>query len=244
MVEGRAAPEGYQGLPQAARRILGINLSPATQKAFDWYSLELQTWNQRFNLTAITDPVEIEVKHFLDSLTCLKVLEPAGRLIDVGTGGGFPGLPLKLVCPQLQVTLVESTRKKVEFCQHVIQELGLEGVKAIHGRAEELGQQVEHRDSYDMAVARAVAPMEVLVEYLLPFLKVGGRMVAMKGETGPVEAHQAESAVKLLGGQIKNLVQIELPKVTETRYLVVVEKVSATPVDYPRRPGIPSKRPL
>lgn len=244
MVEGRSAPEGYQGFPEAARRILGINLSPTKQKAFSWYSRELQIWNQRFNLTAITDPVEIEVKHFLDSLTCVKVLEASGRLIDVGTGGGFPGIPLKLACPQLQLTLVESTRKKVEFCQHVIQGLALEGVEAIHARAEELGQQDEHRGRYDMAVARAVASMDVLVEYLLPFLKVGGRMVAMKGETGPAEAQQAESAIKLLGGKMQNLVKFELPKITETRYLVVVEKVSATPAEFPRRPGMPGKRPL
>ncbi|MFP3855290.1 MAG: 16S rRNA (guanine(527)-N(7))-methyltransferase RsmG [Anaerolineales bacterium] len=244
MVEGRAAADGYHGLALAAQRILGLQLSKDQQEAFRWYSRELQAWNERFNLTAITEPEDIEVKHFLDSLTCLKVLESSGRLIDVGTGGGFPGIPIKLLCPRLEVTLLESTRKKVDFCRHVIESLGLEGIEAIHSRAEELGHHPDHRDRYDMAVARAVAPMNVLVEYLLPFLKRGGRMIAMKGETAPAEVQEAESAIELLGGRMKRLLPIELPKVAETRYLIVIEKASATPEEYPRRPGMPSKRPL
>jgi 16S rRNA (guanine527-N7)-methyltransferase len=244
MVEGRASPEGYQGLHQAAQQVLGINLSQAQREAFQWYSRELRQWNERFNLTAITEPVDIEVKHFLDSLTCLKVLEPTGRLIDVGTGGGFPGIPIKLVCPQLKVTLIESTRKKVDFCLHVIDELKLDDINALHARAEDLGRDPDHRGQYEMAVARAVAPMNVLAEYLLPFLKLGGRMVAMKGETGPAEAHQAEAVIQLLGGKMSRLLPVELPKVAETRYLIVVEKTSATPEEYPRRAGMPSKRPL
>jgi 16S rRNA (guanine527-N7)-methyltransferase len=244
VVEGRSAGEGYSGLPQAVRSLVGLSLNQAQQRAFRWYSNELQQWNEKFNLTAITEPNDIEIKHFLDSLTCLLALEPEGSLIDIGTGGGFPGIPIKMARPQIQVNLVESTNKKVDFCRHVIKGLELEGIRAFHGRAEELGQQPEHRGGYDMAVARAVAPMNVLAEYLLPFLRMGGRMVAMKGETGPAEAQQAESAIELLGGHVRRLLPVELPGVAETRYLIVVEKISATPEDFPRRPGMPSKRPL
>ncbi len=171
-------------------------------------------------------------------------MERAGKLVDVGSGAGFPGIPLKIACPNLRVMLVESTRKKVEFCQHVIDGLGLEGIQASHIRAEELGHEPGQRGAYDWAVGRAVASLRVLGEYLLPFLRVGGRMIAMKGETGPAEAHEAEGALRLLGGQIERLLPIELPTVAETRYLILVDKVSATPSEYPRRPGVPSKRPL
>lgn len=235
---------GYQGLAETTRSLLDLDLSPGQLNGFRWYATELREWNERINLTAITDPVEIEIKHFIDSLTCLRVMGRAGSLVDVGSGAGFPAIPLKIVRPQLQVTLVEATAKKVGFCQHVIGGLGLSGIRAIHARAEDLGQDQSHRAQYDWAVGRAVAAMGVLAEYLLPLLKVGGTMIAMKGETGPVEAQEAEEAVGLLGGRIGQLVSFELPKVTETRYLIVVEKVSATPADYPRRPGIPAKRPI
>jgi 16S rRNA (guanine527-N7)-methyltransferase len=234
------------GLAEAAHSLLGLKLTRRQVEAFQWYAAELLDWNRRFNLTAVTDPSAIGIKHFLDSLSCLLVMRghPPGRAMDVGTGAGFPGLPLKIVWPQLRVTLVEATAKKAEFCRHVVGGLGLEGVEVVHGRAEEIGHQPEHRQAYDWALARAVAAMPVLVEYLLPVLRLGGRAVAQKGDSGPAEVHAAERALSLLGGHVRQLVPVELPGVAEARYLVVIEKVAATPPEYPRRPGVPGRKPL
>lgn len=241
--------EGMQefvGLKEAVQKLLGRDLTPRHIDAFTWYSSELREWNQRFNLTAITDPVGIEVRHFLDSLTCLLAMgaNSVEQVIDVGTGAGFPGLPLKILIPGLKLTLVEATRKKAEFCVHIVKGLGLDHVEVVHGRAEDVGQDVNHRQSYDVALARAVAPLSVLVEYMLPFLRVGGRAIAQKGETAPTEAHEAEGALGILGGCVDRLIPVELPGVVETRYLVVINKLAATPGKYPRRVGIPEKRPL
>jgi 16S rRNA (guanine527-N7)-methyltransferase len=237
---------GYEGFVKTAASLLGLHFKPRQLEAFDWYASELVDWDRRFNLTAVTDSQGIEVKHFLDSLTCLQAMGsgPTGRVVDVGTGAGFPGLPLKIVCPQLELTLVESIGKKVEFCRRLVRTLGLEGVEILHDRVERVGHQDEHRGGYDWALARAVALMPVLVEYLLPLLKLGGRAVIQKGETGPAEVHTAEGALRILGGRVEQLIPIELPTVAERRYLVVVMKTAATPDKYPRRPGIPAKRPL
>ncbi|UCF61355.1 MAG: 16S rRNA (guanine(527)-N(7))-methyltransferase RsmG [Anaerolineaceae bacterium] len=237
---------GYEGFAKTTSSLLGLQLTHRQLEAFDWYASELVEWDRRFNLTAVTDSQGIEVKHFLDSLTCLQAMgpRPAGRVVDVGTGGGFPGLPLKIVFPRLELTLVESIGKKVEFCRHVVRSLRLEGVEIVHDRVERVGHQPEHRGVYDWALARAVATMPVLVEYLLPLLKLGGRVVVQKGETGPAEVHTAEGALRILGGRVDQLIPIELPTVVECRYLVVVDKIAATPEKYPRRPGIPAKRPL
>jgi 16S rRNA (guanine527-N7)-methyltransferase len=231
----------------AARALLNLELTPAQLAAFQRYADDLRAWNAKVNLTAITDPDGIQVKHFLDSLTVLKVL-PAQwgrlRLVDVGTGAGFPGLPLKIICPELRLTLVEATGKKVTFCQAIVETLRLTGVTIVKARAEELGQDPAHREQYDWAVARAVAEMPVLAEYLLPLVRRGGCALAQKGEGAPAETHAAEGAVRRLGGQLARIVPVELPGVVETRYLVVFEKVAATPPAYPRRPGVPSKSPL
>ena len=197
-------------------------------------------------MTAIRDGEGIRSKHFLDSLTCMLVWRdrPPERLIDIGTGAGFPGIPLKIIMPRLQLTLVESVGKKLEFCRHMVEVLGLENVTCLQARAEELGLAREHREKYDWAVARAVANLPVLAEYLLPLVRVGGGMLAQKGETGPAEAHKADRAIHVLGGRIKQLIPVLLPGVTEERFLVVVDKVSATPPGYPRRVGLPAKRPI
>jgi 16S rRNA (guanine527-N7)-methyltransferase len=236
----------YEGLRAEASELLKIDLSQRQISSFSWYAQEMLDWNQRFNLTAITDPVEIEIKHFLDSLTCVLGMgrPPRGRVVDVGTGAGFPGLPLKIVYPHLELTLVESIGKKAEFCRHVIASLNLTGVTMLNARVENVARMVEHRAMYDWALARAVAPMEVLSEYLLPLLRVGGKALAQKGETGPAEAHGAEHAMHLLGGKLAQLIAVDLPKVAESRYLVLLEKVAQTPEVYPRRAGIPAKRPL
>jgi 16S rRNA (guanine527-N7)-methyltransferase len=198
------------------------------------------------NLTAIHDVETIRVKHFLDSLTCLKVMRdsPMDRIIDVGTGAGFPGIPLKIACPSMRLTLVESIRKKGAFCKYIVQKMHLSGVLVLSERAEVIGHQENHREQYDWAVARAVARLVVLVEYLLPLVHVGGSMLAMKGESAIAEAHEAEQALRILGGHIRCLVPVTLPGVVEDRYLVLVDKVAATPKEYPRRTGIPAKRPL
>lgn len=236
----------YEGLCAEASELLEIDLSQQQISSFSWYAQEMLDWNQRFNLTAITDPVEIEIKHFLDSLTCVMGMgrPPQGRVVDVGTGAGFPGLPLKIVYPHLELTLVESIGKKAEFCRHVIANLSLTGITLLNARVENVARMAEHRAMYDWALARAVAPMEVLAEYLLPLLRVGGKALAQKGETGPAEAHGAENAMQLLGGKLAQLIAVELPKVADSRYLVLFEKVAQTPDKYPRRAGIPAKRPL
>lgn len=233
-------------LANHAHDLLGLRLRTSQLKALEQYESLLVEWNKRVNLTAIRDPEEIRIKHFLDSLTCLKVMRelPAERMVDVGTGAGFPGLPIKIVCPAVQVTLFESVGKKADFCRRVVDSLGLEGVDVVQERAEVGGQMSQHRERYDWAVARAVAGMPVLAEYLLPLVRVGGRMLAMKGESGPAEAHQAENAIHVLGGRLKQVVPVTLPGVAEERFLVVADKVAATPNQYPRRPGVPTKKPL
>jgi 16S rRNA (guanine527-N7)-methyltransferase len=229
-----------------ARALLGLELTPAQVSAFHTYAAELRAWNEKFNLTAITDPHGIQLKPFLDALSVLKVLRPApgARVVDVGTGAGFPGLPLKIVCPQIQLTLVEATGKKVTFCEHLAQALKLSGVSVVKARAEELGREPAHRERYDWAVARAVAEMPVLAEYLLPLVKRGGHAVAQKGKDAPAETLGAAGAIQRLGGELEQLVQVELPGVAEPRYLVSLKKVAATPRQYPRRPGLPGKTPL
>ena len=236
----------YDAFSRIVNDLLGVNLTPNQIDAFQWYANELRSWNARYNLTAITDPDEIYIKHFVDSLSCLQVerFRPPGNVIDVGTGAGFPGIPLKIVYPQFQMTLVESIGKKMEFCRYVISSLGLDGINFIQARAEQLGKNVVHREQYDWAIARAVAILPVILEYLLPFLKLGGGAILQKGETGPAEAQSAEKALGVLGGKIKQVLPVELPRVTETRYLIVVDKVACTPEKYPRKPGIPAKRPL
>ena len=240
-------------LASGARALLSLELAPAQLAAFQSYAEALRAWNKQFNLTAIKDLEAIRIKHFLDSLSILKALCPqpvseAGwlrtRLVDVGTGAGFPGLPLKIVCPQLQLTLVEATGKKVKFCEHVVETLKLSGVSVIKARAEELGRDPAHREKYDWAVARAVAEMPTLVEYLLPLVKRGGHAVAQKGQDAPAETQTAEGAVRRLGGELEQIVPVELPGIVETRYLVVFKKVAATPLAYPRRVGVPAKTPL
>ena len=210
------------------------------------YERELLDWNQKFNLTAIRDVESIRTKHFLDSFSCVQAWKanPPLRLVDVGTGAGFPGLPLKIIYPNMHVTLVESVGKKAMFCQHIVSKLGLEGVEVINARAEEVGQNPAHRESYDWGVARAVANLNVLSEYLLPLVKVGGIALAQKGESGPAEAQSAEKAMKILGGKLKQLIPVNLPGVADDRYLVLVDKVAATPPKYPRTAGMAAKMPL
>jgi len=235
-----------QVLSQYTHQQLGLRLSRAQLSALELYERELLDWNTRFNLTAIRDPQEIHIKHFLDSLTCLAAMRepPLGKLVDIGTGAGFPGIPIKIIHPKVQLTLVESVGKKATFCRHVVKILNLQEVEVVQERAETLGHNLDYREHYDWAVARAVAILPTLAEYMLPLVRVGGSMLAMKGESGLAEAHSAEHALRVLGGHLRQLMPVTLPGVAEERYLVVIDKVAATPHAYPRKIGVPAKRPL
>jgi len=235
-----------QELARHVHRMLGVRLSPFQLSSLEQYERELLRWNDQVNLTAIREPEQIRIKHFLDSLTCVLVIKenPSVKIVDVGSGAGFPGLPLKIIYPSIQLTLVESVSKKANFCRHLVNALGLDGVQVIQGRAEAIGRMPEYRQQYDWATARAVAVMPVLMEYLLPLVKVNGSVLAMKGESAPAETHSAEHAIRLLGGHLRKLVPVTLPGVVEERYLVVIDKVGATPDSYPRRIGMPLKKPL
>lgn len=226
--------------------LIGLRLTPAQLEAFELYENHLIDWNARFNLTAIDDPKKIRAKHFLDSLTCLIAMKDTSieRVIDVGTGAGFPGIPLKIVCPTMRLTLIESIGKKADFCRYIVEMLELEGVVVLQERVEVVGAMDEHRQKYDWALARAVAFMPVLMEYLLPLVRIRGRALAMKGESGPAETQHADRAMNLVGGRLTQIIPIHLPGVEDERHLVVIDKVAATPDHYPRRVGIPSKRPL
>jgi 16S rRNA (guanine527-N7)-methyltransferase len=234
-------------LESTAQSLVGIKLSPDQLAKLQIFETELMEWNERINLTAIRDSKGIRTKHFLDSLTVLLAWErhgPPARIIDVGTGAGFPGLILKLIWPASQVTLVESVHKKADFCQHIVEELDLQQVTILSERAEAVGQDPDHRQVYDLAVARAVARMPILMEYLLPLVHRNGIVMAMKGESAPAETQAAEKAIQLLGGKLHKLIRVELPTVVEERFIVVVNKVARTPEDYPRRIGVPTKSPL
>jgi len=233
-------------MKQAVQQLIGVSLSARQMAALEHYERELLEWNERFNLTAIRDVEGIRTKHFLDSLSCLLVLKDPHptRLIDIGTGAGFPGIPLKIVLPNLKLTLVESVGKKVNFCRHMVQVLNLDAVEVLQARAEDLGMDRAYRERYDWAVARAVAGMPTLAEYLLPLVRVGGAILAQKGESGPTEVHGAEHAFQLLGGRVRKLLKFNLPGIVEDRYLIVIDKTAATPPGYPRRVGLPSKTPL
>jgi len=249
-------------LREGARKLC-IPLTESQVEQFRRYYEELARWNAQFNLTAVSDREGVQVRHFLDSLTALlpllAPLEARGlgrreacfhlwrkplRAVDVGTGPGFPGLVLKIVWPSLSLTLAEATGKKVRFLEHMVRTLGLSGVEAMHIRAEELGHMQGHRESYDLVFARAVAPLPTLAEYLLPLARQGGIVLAMKGPTATEEAMAAEEAIRILGGKIRKLWEVEVPSLAEERRIVVIDKVVPTPKPYPRRPGIPQKRPL
>lgn len=219
----------------------------ALTKLKRYYALLIEG-NRKTNLTRITDEREAVVKHFLDSLTVLSVLPAELRaqplsFIDVGTGAGFPGIPLMIVCPQWRGVLLEATGKKVAFLSESIAELGLNGT-ALHGRAEEVARDPAHRDRYDLAFARAVAEMSALSELCLPFVKVGGRFVAMKGSSGEAELSKAQRAIRLLGGGTVEVRALELPEDMGERRLITVHKAAATPKPYPRRTGMPTQKPL
>ncbi len=225
---------------------VGISLSSLQLDMFELYASELIRWNQKVNLTAIEDEEQIMIKHFYDSLLGMKVgaWSGIGALLDLGTGAGFPGLPLLITNTGLQVTLVDSLQKRIAFLEHLVELLKLPAVKTIHARAEEVGQEQLYRERYDIVVSRAVAGLPVLLEYCLPLTKIGGIFIAYKGPEGSDELSRAEKALKILGGKIFEIKNFELPQDGGSRNIIVIRKSKSTPKGYPRRPGIPGKKPL
>lgn len=226
-----------------AAKQFGVELTSTQVDQFDIHFRELVAWNERTNLTSIVEYDAVAVKHFLDSLSLAPIVRDAKSLIDIGSGAGFPGLPLKIARPDLRVTLLEATGKKVTFINHIIAMLELRDVRAIHARAEDCGHDQEHREHYDAAVVRAVAEMATLAEYAMPFVRVGGIFVAQKGKDIGEEMQRAQHAIALLGGRLREIVPVQLPGI-EARHLIVIEKIAATPAQYARRAGMPEKKPL
>ncbi|NMB07393.1 MAG: 16S rRNA (guanine(527)-N(7))-methyltransferase RsmG [Tissierellia bacterium] len=225
---------------------LDIDLDEGQIEKFILYKELLQEWNQKINITSITEDKEVDIKHFIDSIIPLKAELFKGKLkvIDIGTGGGFPGIPLKIMNENLDMVLLDSTNKKIRFLDEVIEKLKLKNIKAIHGRAEELGRDVDYREKYDVAISRAVASLDTLSEYALPFVNVGGHFISMKGPDVDEELNEGKKAIEILGGKIKSVEKIQIPDTDITHSLIIIEKIKKTPTKYPRGGGKPRKQPL
>ncbi len=225
---------------------MGISLSDGQLAQFDRYYHLLLEWNEKMNLTAITDFTEVWQKHFLDSLTMIGVREISDpvTMIDVGTGAGFPGIPLKIVYPQIELTLLDSLNKRITFLNEVIRELGLTGVTAIHGRSEEIAKKPEYREQFDICVSRAVANLSTLSEYCLPFVKIGGCFISYKGSECKEELVSGRKAIRLLGGSVSQVMEFTVPHTDLGRTLILTEKEFKTPKKFPRKAGTPAKEPL
>lgn len=225
--------------------LLDNNIDNKTAEDFYKYYLLLTEWNEKINLTAITEEDEVAVKHFLDSLKAAEgIIEDGVSVIDVGTGAGFPGLPVKIANPDIKLTLVDSLNKRINFLNEVISSLSLDGVRTIHSRAEELGQNKDHREKYDLCVSRAVANLTTLCELCLPFVKVGGSFVSLKGPKAEEEVKDAKRAIELLGGELVKIQSYDLSDTDLNHNIVIIKKISHTPTKYSRSAPKPAKEPL
>lgn len=222
---------------------LNINLNEEHIAKFYNYMNKLLEWNEKINLTAITDENEIILKHFIDSLTIEKEIDKNSKIIDIGTGAGFPGIPIRIIRDDINITLLDSLNKRIIFLEEIIKQLKLNNIRAVHNRVEEFAKINNERESYDIAVSRAVAPLNVLLEYMLPLIKVGGKCICMKG-SNIEEVDNVDNALKILGGKIENIDKINLPESSIERNIIIVRKISKTPLKYPRKSGTPSKSPI
>ena len=225
-------------------RMINDELTEDQVENFFKYMNLLLEWNEKINLTAITDVDDIILKHFIDSMTVLKYIEKDKSIIDVGTGAGFPGIPIAILREDVKITLLDSLNKRINFLNEVCSELKINNIETIHGRAEEAGQNKQYREKYDIAVSRAVANMTTLSEYLIPFVKVGGICICMKGSEIDHELEQAKFAIKELGGKIEKVEKFNLPDSDIERNIVIIKKIKPTPNRYPRKAGMPSKIPI
>ncbi|WP_378956910.1 16S rRNA (guanine(527)-N(7))-methyltransferase RsmG [Pelosinus sp. sgz500959] len=224
----------------------GLTLTDGQVEDFNTYFELLVEWNEKVNLTAITAPQDVAVKHMIDSLSCYEpsIFKKGARIIDVGTGAGFPGLPLKIFRPDLKLTLFDSLNKRILFLQAVANALGIMDINFVHSRAEDGGKNKQLREQYDIAVSRAVARLNVLCEWCLPFVAVGGFFIALKGSQYSLEVDEARGALELLGGEIVKVENVKLPGLDDVRAVIYIKKVRKTPLSYPRRPGMAEKNPL
>jgi 16S rRNA (guanine(527)-N(7))-methyltransferase GidB len=238
--------EKFQDILAKAAIDYGLSLG-ADQLASmaDYYQL-LVMWNEKMNLTAITEPSEVAVKHMVDSLSCYRqdLFTPGVSLVDVGTGAGFPGIPLKIFQQDIELTLMDSLNKRLNFLREVVDTLNLSKVQTVHARAEEAGKNKQYRETYQLAVSRAVARLNVLCELCLPFVKIGGWFIALKGAQYEEELREAAHAIDLLGGKVDSVMPVILPGLTDKRAVIYIKKIAATPANYPRKAGTPEKKPL
>lgn len=225
-------------------KTMDIKLNDEQIQKFYKYMELLLEWNEKINLTAIIEPKEIILKHFVDSLTIAKYIKEKDRLIDVGTGAGFPGIPLKIYREDIEITLVDSLNKRINFLNEVIEELNLSNIETVHSRAEELGKNKKYRERFDIATSRAVANLSTLSEYLAPFVKENGNVICMKGPEIDEEIKTAKNAINILGGKISKIDNFELPNSDIKRNILIIVKDKKTPTRFPRKPGTPAKEPL
>lgn len=236
--------EKFEEILKTYLKKIDIELSKKQIEQFYTYMNLLLEWNEKINLTAITEPEEVILKHFVDSLTISAYIKKGSKLVDMGTGAGFPGIPLKILRDDIEITLVDSLNKRINFLNEVIKELELREISTVHARAEEFGQNKKYREKFDIATSRAVANLSTLSEYLVPLVKLEGKIICMKGSEVKEEVENAKNAIKILGGKMEKEESFNLPNSDMKRNLVIIKKIKNAPAKYPRKPGTPAKEPI